>query len=141
MFALDAVVALAGLILPPTVDFVKKKFLKKGADTPEATLSTLATTKPDVLPLYLQAQTGYMDAQIRFFNRDVCGVPSTWVINLRAAIRPIGVVLAALTLLTMVVLALLGVEPSPDVADTVVGVRLSCELILSSWFGDRIARH
>lgn len=141
MFALDAVVALAGLILPPTVDFVKKKFLKKGSDTPEATLSTLATTKPDVLPLYLQAQTGYMDAQIRFFNRDVCGVPSIWVVNLRAAIRPIGVVLAALTLLTMVVLALLGVEPSPDVADTVVGVRLSCELILSSWFGDRIARY
>lgn len=141
MIGVDAAVVLGGLILPPVVDFVKKKFLKKESDTPEATLSTLATTKPDVLPLYLQAQTGYMDAQIRFFNRDVCGMPSTWVINLRAAIRPVGVILAALTLLTMVVLALMGVEPSPDVADTVTGVRLSCELILSSWFGDRIARH
>lgn len=139
MFGVDAIIALAGLAIPPVVDFVKKKFLKKEQDTPEATLSTLATTKPDVLPLYLTAQTGYMEATIKFFNRDVCGTPSQWVVNLRAAIRPSGVVIAFITLIILCVMALSGCTVKPEMAGTIDGVRYSCELIVSSWFGDRIA--
>ena len=45
---LDAIASLGGLIVPPIFDFVKKKFLKKD-DTAEATLSSLAVTKPEIL--------------------------------------------------------------------------------------------
>ena len=139
MFGIDAIVALLGLALPPVVDFVKKKFLKKGEDTPEATLSTLATTKPEVMAPFLAAQTGLMDATVRFFNRDVVGVPSAWVVNLRASIRPIAVILAFITLILLACMAIFKVQVDPIMADTLTGVRLSCELMVSSWFGDRIS--
>ncbi len=139
MFGLDAIVAIGGLLLPPVVDFVKKKFLKKEQDTPEATMSTLATTKPDVLPGYVTAITGWLQAQVSFFNRDVNGAPSQWVVNLRAAIRPFGVVLSFSVLIMMVGGALAGWKPDPSMADTLTGVRLSSEAMISSWFGDRIS--
>lgn len=138
MFGIDAIVAIGSLLLPPVVDFVKKKFLKKEQDTPEATMSSLATTKPEVLPGYVTAMTGWMEAQVKFFNRDVNGTPSQWVVDLRAAIRPIGVCIAGAVLVFMVVQALRGRQPAPSMADTILGVRLTCEVIVSSWFGDRI---
>lgn len=136
---IDAIVAIAGLILPSAVDFIKKKFLKKSEDTPEATLSTLATTKPDVMPEYLKAVTGYIEAKIKEFNRDISGTPSQWVINLRAAIRPIGVSLALGTLIVLAYMSLTGHKIDSSMTDTVTGIRLSCELVVSSWFGDRIS--
>ena len=139
MFGLDAIVAIGGLLLPPVVDFVKKKWLKKEADSPEATMSTLATTKPDVLPGYVQAVTEYLKAQVDFFNRDVTGTPSQWVVNTRAVIRPIGVIGAGGVLGGMVLMALAGYKPPAEMVDTITGVRLSCEVIVSSWFGDRLS--
>jgi hypothetical protein len=139
MFGLDAIVAIGGLLLPPVVDFVKKKWLKKEQDTPEATMSTLATTKPDVLPGYVTAVTGWLQAQVSFFNRDVTGTPSQWVVNLRAAIRPVGVCLSFLILIAMVWTSLLGWKPDPSMADTLTGVRLASEAMVSSWFGDRLS--
>jgi len=125
---LDLVATIGGLIIPPAVDFVKKKFLKPEQETPEATLSTLATTSPEVMPGYLQAITGYIDAKVRFFNRDVVGTASQWVIDLRAAIRPCGVIIA-FAILTF---------SGQDFLALNDGVRLSCEAVISSWFGDRI---
>ena len=139
MFGLDAIVAIGGLLLPPVVDFVKKKWLKKEADSPEATMSTLATTKPDVLPGYVAAVTEYLKAQVDFFNRDVTGTPSQWVVNTRAVIRPIGVIGAGCVLGGMVLMALAGYKPPAEMVDTITGVRLSCEVIVSSWFGDRLS--
>ena len=136
---IDAIVTLAGLVIPSVVDFVKKKFLKKDSNTTEATMSTLATTKPDVLPEYLNAVVGHLKAQIEYFNRDISGTPSQWVINLRAAIRPSGVVMAFSTLIVLAVLSLAGYEINETAKDTLTGVRLSCELVVSSWFGDRIS--
>lgn len=136
MFGIDAIISLAGLVLPPAVDFIKKKFLKAEVDTPEQTMSTLATTKPDVLPEYVKAQVEYLKAQVDFFNRDVTGTPSQWVVDLRAAIRPIGVV-ASMILLSLMVF---GVKNALGLsAETVTGVRLTCELIVASWFGTRIS--
>jgi hypothetical protein len=137
---LDAIVALVGMALPPVVDFVKKKFLNGKQDTPEATLSTLATTNPEVMPAYLTAQTGYMEAMVKFFNRDVCGTPSLWVVDLRAAIRPIGVIIAFVVLVTMAVMSIMANDqPDPDgsIDKMLTGIRYSCELMVSSWFGDR----
>lgn len=86
---LGPVGAIAGMIIPPAFDFIKKKFLPADADTPEATLSALATTNPEVMVKYVEAQAKQMDAQVKYFNRDVVGQPHQWVISLRAAIRPV----------------------------------------------------
>jgi len=90
----EAAIALGGLLIPPVFDFVKKKFLKPNQDSPESTLSTLATTKPEVMPAYIEAQARLLEAQVKFFNRDVIGEASRWVVDLRASIRPIFVILA-----------------------------------------------
>jgi len=135
---IDAIIAVAGLILPPAVDFIKKKFLKAEADNPESTMSSLATTNPDVLPKYIEAISKYFEAQVSFFNRDVSGAPSLWVINLRASIRPFGVIVSALILVFMAYATLSGYEPKVAAKETLDGVRWTCELILSSWFGTRI---
>lgn len=136
---LDAIIAIGSLLLPPAVDFIKKKFLRKEQDSPEATMSTLATTKPEVLPAYVTATTAWIEAQVKFFQRDVSGTPSQWVVDLRAVIRPIGTIGAGFILAAMVYAAMRGYKPDPSVADTVVGVRFTCEAIVSSWFGDRIS--
>jgi hypothetical protein len=136
---IDAIIAVAGLILPPAIDFIKKKFLAPEADTPEATMSSLATTKPEVLPAYLTSVTGYLKAQIEFFNRDVSGTPSLWVINLRAAIRPFGVIASMVILASMFVASYYGWKPDPASKESVDGVRYTCELIAASWFGTRIS--
>jgi hypothetical protein len=127
---LDVAVSLAGLILPGVFDFVKKKFIKSESDTPERTMGSLATTKPEVLPAYTNALASLMQAQTDFFNRDVIGKPSWWVIDLRAAIRPIVVVIGLVSI---------GLD-----AYTVIfltdGTRLFFEAVVSSWMGDRFGR-
>jgi len=136
---IEAILALISLVIPPAFDFVKKKFLKPSVDTPEATLSTLATTKPDVMAPYITAQTGLLDAKTRYFNRDVCGVPAQWVINLRASIRPVGVIASFIILAAMMYLSFKGYEFKPELKATVDGVRYACVVIMASWFGDRLS--
>ena len=138
MIALELITTLGGLIFPPAMDFIKKKFLKPGSDTPEATMSSLATTKPEVLPEYVNAVVGLKKAEIDYFNRDVVGAPSQWVVDLRAAIRPIGVVLSFALLATQVCLAFYYKDISMLEDPVWTGVRMSSEVVISSWFGDRI---
>ena len=135
---IEAILALAGLVIPPTVDFIKKKFLK-GQDTPEATLSTLATTKPDVMPAYIDAQSKLLVAQKEHFNRDICGVPTQWVIDLRAAIRPVGVIVSFFILAVMVYWAFTGKTFTVETKSVIDGTRYACVVIISSWFGDRLS--
>ena len=136
---IEAILALVSLVIPPAFDFVKKKFLKPSIDTPEATLSSLATTSPDQMAPYITAQTGLLEAKTRYFNRDVCGIPAQWVINLRASIRPIGVILSFLILCTMAYWAFTGKTFTPEVKPTIDGVRYACVVIMASWFGDRLS--
>lgn len=127
---IEGAVALGGLILPPAVDFIKKKFLPKDKDTPEATMSALATTNPDILPQYVDSSTSWLKAKVDWFNRDVIGAPSQWVVNLRAAIRPACTVGAVLTL---------GIGYfKPEALDP--GTRYALITIVSSWFGDRLTK-
>ena len=127
MFGIDAILALGGLIIPPAFDFIKKKFVK-GDDTIESTANTLATTKPEALPEFIKAQVDLLMAKIAWFNRDVIGVPSQWVVDLRSCIRPgsvvIGFVLLALDM------------TNPGILDP--GTRGSIIVNNSSWFGSRI---
>ena len=59
--------------------------------------------------------------------------------KLRAAIRPVGVIGAGLILSGMVVGAFAGWKPEPTTLDSLVGVRLTCEAMVASWFGHRIS--
>jgi len=47
---IDAIIALIGLVVPPAFDFIKKKFIKQGKDSPEATMASLAVTKRKFYP-------------------------------------------------------------------------------------------
>ena len=86
-------IALASLIgnviVPPVYNLIKGWISGGKPDTPEQTMSNLATTKPEVLGQYITGLSSWLDAQTKYFNRDVTGTPSLWVINLRACIRPI----------------------------------------------------
>jgi hypothetical protein len=136
---LDLVATVGGLVAPPLFDFLKKKFIKAENDTPERTIGTLATTKPETLPDYVKALSILLDAKVKFFNRDVIGTPSMWVVDLRAAIRPIGVVCAFAYLVALAILIVSGYMPELTgvAADTITGTRATSELMLSSWFGHR----
>ena len=129
--ALDLIASLGGLIVPPVFDLVKKIFVKKGRDTPEATMSTLATTKPEILPEYLKAVVDHLKAKIDWFNRDVIGAPSPWVVNLRAAIRPITVIVGLIALIVPTLFLKEGVALDP-------GTRYFFEAVIASWFGSRL---
>jgi len=137
----DLAVALGGLIIPPAFNFIKKKFIKSENDTPERTIGDLATTKPEVLPEYVSSLVQLKKVAIDFFNRDVIGVPSQWVVNLRAAIRPLGVIAAFGLLSWLAYLTITGemIDYSAPATDTLTGIRISCEAMISSWFGHRIA--
>jgi len=125
----DAAMAIGGLIIPPAFDFIKKKFVGPDKDTPQATLSTLATTKPEVMPQYLESVVHHLEAQIKFFNRDVIGVPSQWIVDTRAGIRPLSILLGFL---------LLGMDAALASVDLEPGVRYFIEANTSSWFGSKL---
>lgn len=127
---LDLIASVGGLVFPPVFDFVKKKFLKTKADTPEATLSSLAVTKPEVMPDYIKAQTEMIKSQVHFFNRDVIGEVSRWVSDLRAAIRPIFVILS----LVIVGISIFCQLQIPE------NFKLLMDVCIGSWFGSRIAK-
>jgi len=126
---IEAAVTLGSMIFPSVMDFVKKKFLKPSQDSPEATMSNLATTKPEVLPEYMKAMSGWLEAQVAFFNRDVVGTPSTWVIDVRAAIRPVGTILCILALIADTIPGLNALDPA---------TRIGMLAIIGNWFGMRL---
>ena len=98
---LSLIATLGGLIVPPAFDFIKKKFLKPGQDSPEATLSTLSTTK---------------------------GVPSTWVVDLRASIRPLFVIISLIARICGWIFAW-------HIDQQFI---LLMDVCISSWFGSRL---
>lgn len=136
---IEAILALVSLVIPPAFDFVKKKFLKPSQDTPEATMAALATTKPEVMGEYLKGQAGLLEAKTKYFNRDICGIPSQWVIDLRAAIRPFGVIISFTILASMAYLSFSDYSFPVEMRGTVDGVRYACIVVMASWFGDRLS--
>ncbi len=136
---IDAIIALVSLLAPPAIDLVKKIFVKPGKDTPEATLSTLATTKPEALEGFVKAQALLLEAQNKVFNRDVTGEIAAWVRTLRAAIRPVGTALGFFALCVMAYAAYNGQTYNETQRPVVDGLRYTSEAIVSSWFGARIS--
>lgn len=142
MIPLDLIATLGSLIIPPAFDFIKKKFVKGENDTPERTMGSLATTNPDILPQYVKSMSEFYTAKISFFNRDVIGQPSQWVVNLRAVIRPITVIFSGGVLGMMAGYCLwtgdYGVLSGNDM---LTGIRVSCESNISAWIGNRFSLH
>ena len=127
---LEAATALGGLILPPVIDIFKKKVLGLPEESDEGTLASLARSNPEAMSGYVKAKADLYDAEARLFNRDIAGTPSTWVVDLRAAIRPGVTLLCVLALIVeMLPFAALGLDQ---------GTRATMCLIVSSWFGDRL---
>lgn len=121
---LDLVASITGMVFPFAADFIKKKFLKPKQDTPEATISSLATTKPEVIPQYIEALSKLYDAQVRLFNRDRAGNVHMWVDDLRACIRPVFIIISlVLKALAMIYGFKIG------------SFRFLMEHVIASWFG------
>lgn len=126
-FLPDLVASVGGLVVSPIYDFIKKKFISGAADTPERTAGNLAVTKPEALAPYIDGLVKLEDAKIRYFNRDVVGTISVWVSDIRAAIRPITVIVS---------LACLFFDGLAWI-DLNTGARVTFELCVTSWMGDR----
>lgn len=122
---------LGGMVLPPIVDFVKKKFLPAESDTPERTISTLATTQPAAVAGYVDSLAKYLQSQVAFFNRDVVGKPSQWVVDLRACIRPLTVCFS---------FGMLGLEGGAIITLD-AGTRAGFLTVIGNWIGSRIFQH
>ena len=114
---LEAATALGGLVIPPVFDVIKRKVLGVPDDSNEGTLSALARSNPEVM-------AGDVRAKAELYT------PSTWVIDLRGAIRP------SVTLLSVCALV---IEAFPFASLGLdQGTRATMCLIVSSWFGDRL---
>ena len=130
MIPINLIASLGGLVIPPIFDFIKKKFIKSENDNPSATLNTLATTKPDVMPAYVEGLAKLKDAEVKFFNRDVIGTASKWVVDLRASIRPLFVAVSIIVILSDIVMKI-KIDPS---------LQVFMEATISSWFGSRLCK-
>lgn len=122
---LEAVTTIGGLVIPPVIDLVRKKILGRDDDTPEATLATLATTKPEVISDYVKALAELERSRTAYFQRDVLGNTSRWVADLRAAIRPVITVFS----LGALVVGYFGHFQLDE------GTRATLCFVVSSWFG------
>ncbi len=133
MIGIDALVTLGSMVLPPAVDLIKKIFVKREKDSPEATMSALATTRPEVLPQYISALSGYQEALVKWFNRDVIGAASQWVVDFRAVIRPVVISLAVVHVIVLSIVY--GIDAANAIPE---GWRYFYESIIGSWFGERL---
>jgi len=137
MFGIDAAVLMGvlGFVVPPVFHLVKGWFLPDKKDDPESTMSTLATTKPEVLAGYVESLAKYTKSQVEFFNRDVSGVPSQWIVDLRACIRPACAAAGILSLVGEGVARFYvpGMGPLFDPA-----TRGFFTMSVSSWFGGKV---
>jgi hypothetical protein len=126
---IESILALGGLVAPPLFDFIKKKFLS-GEKTAEETLGALAMSSPQHVGQYVEAQAKLLEAQTTYFNRDVVGEPSKWVIDLRAAIRPVFVISS------------LGARICAWVFhwDIDQNFMYLMDVCISSWFGSRLTK-
>lgn len=124
----ESVVALTSLLGPSIIDFVKKKFIKQDKTDPEAVMGNLAVQSPETLSPYVTAMASLLDAQTRFFNRDVVGTPSLWIVDLRAAIRPLSVI-GGFVLLGLEGLGVMTLDPA---------IRISIVANNGSWFGHKL---
>jgi hypothetical protein len=125
---IDAIVSLVSLFGPKLLDLVKGVVHRK--DSPEQVLATLATTNPEALAKYIEAQAKLMEAQNASVNSDISGQVWEWVTSVRALIRPL------ITMFGIVHIAIAHLNPDvPAIPDEAMYVY---ETAICSWFGSRM---
>jgi hypothetical protein len=131
MIGLESIISpIVGLVSGPLFNFLKLKFLKPKSSSPQDTLSSLAITNPNIIDKYVIAQAELLKAQKDYFNRDVIGEPSKWVVDLRASIRPIFVVFSILLIIASTFFSLI-------IPASFVPLISVC---LGNWFGSRTVK-
>lgn len=125
---IDAVVGLVSLFGPKIINLVGGLFGRK--NTPEQTIASLAQSNPDALGKYVEAQASLLRAQNEAVNADVSGTISVWVSDVRALIRPVLSLLAAVHLVYAYAHGVVLDE----------GTRYTYEAMICSWFGSRLSR-
>ena len=125
---IDAIVSLVSLLAPKAFDLVKGLFHRK--DAPEQVLATLATTNPDALAKYIEAQAAYAKVQNEAVNADITGNVPEWVSTIRALIRP------AITIFAIIHIGInhLGTDKYP-ISESAMYIY---ETAIGSWFGSRL---
>ncbi len=98
MLPVDILSAIVGAVIPQAAALLSL-FGRKNA-TPEKVMGQLATSKPEVLPQYIEALGSFWTAQAKWFNRDmiVGGQYPAWLLVLRGGIRPAVVIVSILAL-------------------------------------------
>ena len=132
MEIISLITLLSNTLLPPVYNLVKGWLSKGKIDSPEQVISNLATTKPDVLAAYIDANSKLKDAETRYFNRDVSGTPSQWIIDTRASIRPLAVVIAFILLAAGLCV--------PEIKEN-IPVLITCNGVIGNWIGTKIEYH
>jgi hypothetical protein len=124
---ITAIVSLISLFGPKILSLIEGLFHKK--DTQEETVATLATTNPDALAKYVEAQAKLAQVSNESVNADITGTVAPWVSNIRAMIRP------SITLIAACHIVFAWIYPThtiPPEAMTVYSVAIS------SWFGSKL---
>jgi energy-converting hydrogenase Eha subunit F len=118
---------LGNTVIPPLFSFLKSLF--KIQDTPQDTLSTLAISKPEVIPQYIEAQARLLESETKYFQRDISGIPSQIVIDIRAIIRPASVILSFIILFISMFTSINAY------------ILLTCQGVIGNWIGTKIEFH
>jgi len=125
---LDIATSAIGLLAPAAVDLVKSIFGKAKND--DEALAELALKDPAGAAQFVSAKAALLEAKAKYFNRDVIGIPSLWVVNLRASIRPIFTIFS-LALMIAATFNNINIDPS---------IKALMEITISSWFGSRMVK-
>jgi hypothetical protein len=134
MIPIEAITGILGTVLPPAFKLVKGIFGRKSNQSPTEALDDIATTKPEILPQYVEALAKVGEMELRYFSRDVTQPLTQWVADLRAAIRPSAVVISfVLLLIDGIAKAGWGTHAFDD------GTRAAYTGYIGTWIGDRIS--
>jgi len=126
---LGLVTLIGNVVIPPVFNLIKGWINGDKADSPEQTMGNLATTKPEVLPEFVKALALNRESEVKFFNRDVAGTPSLWVINLRACIRPFATIVS------------FGVLVASFFTKVDPLTLITCNGVIGNWLGTKIEIH
>ena len=115
--------------IPPLLDILKTKVV--GAQKPEQILGSMALNEKTAqfVPQFVESLQKLIETQSQFqkdlFNVDVVGQPSQFVVDLRALIRPVTV---------LVSLGVFAVSPFVEIPQY---VQQACSMFIGFWFGSR----
>lgn len=125
---IEVISALVGGVLPPAIRLVRDVIFRDRKSSQYDNIYTLATESPQHLPEYVKALADLVRAEKELFNKDVSGEIPRWVAGLRAAIRPMVVILSFVVLIIDFF----------SLMDAGAGVRAACTGYIGAWMGDRV---